>query len=136
MSYGASAALQMAVFDRLTQDSALAAIVGSNIFDALPEGSLPTLYVVIGPEEARVFADGSGAGATHEFAITIIGNTAGFLAAKQAAVAVSDALLAGSDLSLARGALINIGFLRARARKTDAAREVEMWFRALIDDAQ
>lgn len=135
MSYGASAALQMAVFDRLTQDSALAAIVGSNIFDALPEGSLPALYVVIGPEEARVQADASGAGAAHEFAVTIVGNTAGFLVAKQAAVAVSDALLIGSELTLSRGALINIGFLRARARRSDAAREVEMWFRALIDDA-
>ncbi|MBE1288411.1 MAG: DUF3168 domain-containing protein [Rhodobacteraceae bacterium] len=134
MSYGASAALQQALFDRLSGNPTLNTLLGGAIFDALPEGSLPSLYLMIGPEEARQFSDISAGGAVHEFALTIVGGEAGFLSAKQAAVAASDALLGAPNLTLSRGRLINLDFLRARARKTDTAREIELWFRALIDD--
>ena len=48
MSYAVSAALQEAVFQQLAGDVALGALVGSAIYDALPPGALPSLYVTLG----------------------------------------------------------------------------------------
>ena len=45
MSYAVSGALQAAVFAALSGDAALAALVGSAIYDAVPAGTVPDLYV-------------------------------------------------------------------------------------------
>ena len=45
MSMLLSDVLQTAVYDRLSSDSALAAIVGTHIYDAMPAGPVPDLYV-------------------------------------------------------------------------------------------
>ncbi|MDO7557179.1 MAG: DUF3168 domain-containing protein, partial [Loktanella sp.] len=66
MSYGVAAALQAAVYAQLTNDTALGAIVGTDIFDALPSGTLPSLYVALGPEVVKDQSDKTGAGALHE----------------------------------------------------------------------
>lgn len=134
MSYGATAALQTAVFSRLSADQTLAGLVGTNLFDAIPPGPLPPLYVSLGAERVRDASDKSGRAAIHDFAINVVSEQAGFLSAKEAAAAVSDALLSG-PLSMARGQVVNLSFQRARARKSGSSREIEIWFRAFVDDA-
>lgn len=135
MSYAQSAALQSALYERLSADAPLAALVGSNIFDAAPSGAVPSLYVALGPEDVRDRSDISGAGAVHDVTISVVSDGAGFLSAKQAASAVSDAL-GGAALTLSRGDLVAIWFRRARARRdasTDA-RRIDLSFRAYVTD--
>ncbi|MDQ7080120.1 MAG: DUF3168 domain-containing protein [Paracoccaceae bacterium] len=135
MSYGMAAALQQAVFARLSADVALQAVVGGDVYDSLPTGTLPTTYVLLGEEDARTRGDVTARGAEHEFMVGVFSDAAGFAIAKQAAVAVSDALV-DAPLSLARGRLVSLDFLRARARRGRApgARRIELWFRARLDD--
>lgn len=134
MSYGAAAALQAAVYQRLMADTALAALVGDAVYDALPPGEGPGTYVLIGPEEVRDRSDKTGPGAEHRLKISVVTDAAGFHSAKAAAVAVSDALV-GAELVLARGHLVALDFLRATASRSDggAARKVELTFRARVD---
>jgi len=135
MSYGMAAALQQAVFARLSADAAVQAVVGGDVYDSLPTGTLPTTYVLLGEEDARARGDVTARGAEHEFMVGVFSDAAGFASAKQAAVAVSDALV-DAPLSLARGQLVSLDFLRARARRGRApgARRIELWFRARLED--
>jgi len=133
MSYGMTAALQTAVYGRLSGDATLAGIVGANVFDALPQGPLPPLYVSIGPEKVRDRSDGSFGGALHDFSVTVTSSAAGYHQAKQAASAVSDALLNGG-LALSRGRAGRVQFYRAQAARSGADRRIEMWFRARLDE--
>ena len=135
MSYGVSAALQSAVYQRLSGDPALGALVGSAIFDALPPGPLPQTYVTLGPEEAQARADRTGGGAWHRFTVSVVTDGAGFHAAKQVAAAISDALV-DADLSLSRGRLAGLHFHRARAQRegSGALRRIDLTFRARVDD--
>lgn len=133
MSYGMSAALQQAVFVTLSGDAAVSALVGAAIYDAVPPGPVPDLYLSLGPERARDMSDVTGDGAVHEFPITVVENGAGFLGAKDAAAAVSDALT-GAALTLGRGRLVSLRFRRARARRVANGREIELWFRAHVDE--
>jgi hypothetical protein len=135
MSYGVSAALQEAVFQALVNDTTLASLADGAIYDALPPGSLPSLYVTLGPEQARVRSDRSGHGAWHRFTVSVVTDGAGFLAAKQVAAAISDALV-DQDLSLSRGRLAGLHFYRARAQRegTGDLRRIDLTFRARVDD--
>lgn len=137
MSYAMAAALQAAVFERLGADVVLGALVGTAIHDAPPPGPLPPLYVTLGPEEVRDASDKTGAGARHEFSVSVIGDGGGFLAVKTAAAAVSDALI-GAELSLARGRLVALEFLRAQARREGAGqlRRIDLRFVARVEDDQ
>lgn len=132
MSYAMAAALQAAVFAALHGDPEVMALSGGAIHDALPPGPVAPLFVVIGPEEARDASDQTGMGAVHDFTVTVTSSAAGFVEAKQLAAAVSNAL-SGADLILSRGRLVALRFLRARARRVDGAREIELSFRALLD---
>lgn len=134
MSYAMTAALQSAVFEALTGDAAVMALSGGAVHDALPPGPVAPLFVVIGPEQVRDASDKTGAGAVHDFTVTVVSDAAGFSDAKALASAVSDAL-SGADLVLLRGRLVALGFLRARARRVEGRREIEIWFRARVDDA-
>ncbi|MCR9147739.1 MAG: DUF3168 domain-containing protein [Rhodobacteraceae bacterium] len=135
MSYGVAAALQEAVYQRLTGDVALGALVSGAIYDAVPPGSLPDLYVTLGPEEARARSDGTGGGAWHRFTVSVISNAAGFQTAKQVAAAISDALV-DAPLVLSRGTCPALHFFRARARRegTGELRRIDLTFRARVDD--
>lgn len=133
MSYGITAALQASVYGALTGDAAVAALSGGAVFDALPPGSVPPLYVMLGPETVRDASDKTGAGAVHDFPVTVVSEAAGFAVAKALAAAISDALT-GADLVLTRGRLVRMAFLRARARRVDGGREIEVWFRARVDE--
>ena len=116
MSYAVAAALQTAIYDCLTGDAALTALVGNAIYDALPEGELPALYVVLGTEDVRDASDKTGGGAEHRFVISVVTERAGFATAKAAAAAVSDALV-DADMPLSRGHLVALNFAKARAMR-------------------
>ena len=136
MSYAVTAALQAAVFARLAGDAAVQAAVGAAVYDAVPpEPQLPLTYVALGPEEARDRSDKTGRGAEHDFTVSVVSRAAGFQTAKVAAAAVSDALV-GAALVLTRGRLVELAFLRARARRVDDAevRQIDITFRARIED--
>lgn len=132
MSYASASALQAAVFAALTADAQVQALSGGAVHDALPPGPVPGLHVTLGPEEVRAASDKTGAGALHDFTVSVISDGAGFAAAKALAVAVSD-VLDGAALSLARGHLVALQFRRARARRVGTGREIVLGFRARID---
>lgn len=131
MSYQAAAALQAAVFARL---SGFPALAGVSIVDAMPPGTAPGSFVLIGPEQVVDQSDKTGGGAEHRFEVAVISDASGFVSAKTLAGAVSEALV-DAGLTLATGTLVSIGFLRATARRLDggALRRIDMTFRARIE---
>lgn len=133
MSYGMTAALQTAVFGALSADALVGSLSGGAIYDALPSGPVPDFYVSLGPERVLDRSDKTGRAALHDFPVTVISDAAGFASAKALAAAISDVLV-DADLTLSRGRLVSLRFLRARARRVDTGREIEIWFRARVDD--
>ncbi len=134
MSYGVASALQAAVYARLQGDAALTGLVGTDIYDALPTGSLPPIYVALGPETAKDAGDVGGAGAWHRFLVSVVTAKSGFQAAKEAAAAISDALH-GADLPLNRGILVGLWFEKAKAgRESRGRRRIDLTFRARVED--
>ncbi len=131
MSYAAAAALQTAVFGALTAAPALS---GISVVDAMPPGTTPGTFVLIGPEVAVDQSDGSGAGAEHRFTVSVISDASGFMTAKSVAAAVSGALL-GGGMSLGTGHLVSVNFQRAVARRLDegAVRRIDLTFRARVE---
>lgn len=135
MSFGMSGPLQAAVFDALSNDAALAGIVGTAIYDAVPTGSLPAIYVRLGSETVTDASDGSGDGALHRFTVSVITTSPGFAQAKAAAGAVSD-VLHNADLALSRGRLVSLRFERAQAQRLESAatRQIDLRFAARVQD--
>jgi hypothetical protein len=135
MSYGVAAALQAAIYQRLTADSALDALINGAIYDAAPPGNPGGTYVSIGPETARDASDQIGRGAFHDFTVSVISDAAGFQTSKAVAAAVSDALT-GATLILARGRLVGLWFQRARAKRVEVAdvRRIDLFFTARVED--
>ena len=135
MSYGIAAALQEAVFQKLSGDATVTTLVGGAVYDALPAGILPQIYVTLGPEDARERADGTGQGTWHRFVVSVMTDGAGFHAAKEVAAAISDALV-DADLNLSRGRLVGLHFNRARARREDQGemRRIDLTFRARVEE--
>ncbi|MBQ2263484.1 MAG: DUF3168 domain-containing protein [Loktanella sp.] len=133
MTYAIAAALQSAIYRRLTADPALTALIGTAIYDALPAGPVPPLYLLLGGEEVRDASDQTGQGADHALTITLHSQDSGFAAAKQAAAAVCDALL-DAALPLTRGTLVGLHFSKARAARKDGARRITLTFRARVAD--
>lgn len=131
MSYGAAAALQSAVFGALTAATALS---GVSVVDAMPPGTTPGTFVLIGPEVAVDQSDGSGAGAEHRFTVSVISDASGFMTAKTVAAAVSEVLL-GGGMNLGSGHLVSVNFQRAVARRLDegTVRRIDLTFRARVE---
>ncbi|MEM1234772.1 MAG: DUF3168 domain-containing protein [Pseudomonadota bacterium] len=134
MSYAGSSALQSAVYQHLIADVGLQALVGMDIYDALPTGVAPALYVSLGPEEAKDFSTKSGAAARHDFVISVITEASGFQTAKEVAAAISDALV-DAPLVLSKGTLAGLWFLKAKAARigNDDTRRIDLTFRAAVD---
>jgi Protein of unknown function (DUF3168) len=130
MSYGVAAALQAAIFGQLT---GFADLAGVPVYDAVPSGGGTGTFVLIGPEDVVDQSDKTGGGAEHRLMISVISDAAGFLAAKTVAVAVSDALV-DANLTLTRGVLISLLFVKAAARRIDEGdtRRIDMTFRARV----
>ena len=136
MSYAMAGALQAAVYDLLSNDAALAALVGGAIYDGLPAGTVPETYVSLGQETVRDRSDKGGAGALHRFTVSVVSTAQGFSTAKQAAAAISDAL-ADAAPPLSRGRVVGIWFERASAERTGSAgeiRRIDLKFRARVED--
>jgi hypothetical protein len=131
MSYLASAALQTAIFARLSNDPAL---TGVAIVDAMPPGVPAGSFVLLGPEQALDQSDKTGLGAEHRVEIAVISDAAGFLPAKTIAAAVCAALL-GASLTLSVGRLVSLNFTRATARRLDegTSRRIDLQFRARVE---
>lgn len=131
MSYSAAAALQEAVYQRLSGWDGLA---GVSVVDALPPGKGKGTFVLLGPETASDMSDKSGGGAEHLFQISVISDAQGFMSAKTVAAEVSDALV-GAGLTLVAGSLVSLSFVRAAARRlnTGDARRIDLTFRARIE---
>ncbi|OSP54343.1 DUF3168 domain-containing protein [Pseudoruegeria sp. SK021] len=136
MTYVLASCLQEAVFARLTGDTALAGLVGTAIFDAAPQGQLPSIYVAIGPEDVVARSDKTGRTAQHRFVVSIVTDEAGFQAAKRVA-AVVDTALTTARLPMARGTVVSLSFYKAKARRERAGtrRRIDLQFQALVDDA-
>lgn len=132
MSYGMGAALQAAVFGALSGDATVMSLSGGAVHDALPPGPLAPLFVVLGPERVRDASDKTHGAAVHDFTVSVVSQGAGFAPAKVLAAAISD-VLSGADLTLARGRLVRLDFVRARADRGGSGREITLWFRALVD---
>lgn len=134
MSYAVAAALQGAVYQQLQSDPGLSVLVGDRVYDAVPKGRLPDLYVALGPERVKDASDKTEHGAWHEFAVSVISDDAGFQTAKEVSAAVCDALI-DADLALDRGRLVALNFKRAVAQRERAGRRrVDLIFRARVED--
>jgi hypothetical protein len=134
MTYALAAALQQAVFQHLSADPAVTASLGSELFDALPSGTLPQIYAVLGGEEVLDRSDFTGKGARHRFTVSVFTRAAGFVAAKEAAAAICDALI-GAPLLLSRGRLVGLWFERGSARRLDdGRRSITLLFVARLED--
>jgi hypothetical protein len=135
MSYALSSALQSTVYQALLDDAALTALVGTAVYDALPVGAMPSMYVSLGPETVTDASDATGVGEVHQFSISVVSGTPAFAAVKTAAGAVSD-VLHGADLTLSRGRLILMTFERAAATRIDGAsgRQIDLRFKARVED--
>lgn len=136
MSYALGGALQAAIYQLLAEDTALAALVGTAIYDGLPSGVIPETYVALGAEVVRDRSDQGGAGALHRLTVSVVSTADGFATAKAVAAAVSDAL-SGALPELARGRLVGLWFDRASAKRTGStgqSRRIDMVFRARVED--
>lgn len=135
MSYGASLALQAAVYQLLRGDAALAALVGSSIFDEVPPGPVSGTMVSVGEGEVRDLSDVTGGLGDHRFDIAVVSMEEGFATAKAVAETISDALV-GASPALSRGRVVNLSFVKARARRSRAGqvRRIDMTFRAIVED--
>lgn len=135
MSYAVSAALQSAVYTTLSGDADVFAAVGDAVFDGVPSGTVPSLYVSLGAETVRAEDDKTGSGTAHRFVVSVVTDAQGFHAAKGAAGAVCDALQ-DADLALTRGRLVSLRFQRASAQKIDngSGRRIDLTFRARVED--
>jgi len=131
MSYAAAAALQAAVYGRLTGYAGLAGVA---VLDATPPGVVPETFVLIGPEVVNDRSDKSGGGADHLLSVAVVSKAGGFRSAKEVAGAVSDALL-GTAMVLTTGRLVYLAFVQAQARRLGEGevRRIDMTFRARVE---
>lgn len=135
MSYTLASALQGAIYQALSADAGLTDQVGDAIYDALPSGNLPELYVSLGPETVKDASDKTGRGAEHRLTITVTSTARGFATAKAVAATVCDVLV-DANLTLNRGRLVSINFDKATAQRTDDGngRQIDLRFRARVED--
>lgn len=135
MSYAISGALQSAVYDRLAGDADLSALVGDDIYDGIPTGAVPSLYVSLGEETVTDRSDTGTGGAWHDFTVAVVTQANGFAEAKAVGGVISDALLAGG-LTLSRGHVVGIWFRAAEARRVQKSdlRRIDLRFRAQVLD--
>ncbi len=138
MSVALSGELQGVVYTALAADAGLAALVGSDIYDApLPLGGvLPTgEYVTLGEENVKPFNTMTSSGGVHDFDVIVHSAANGFGAAKTVSAAIS-AVLVDANLSLTNGNMVSLRFLKARAKRGVAPelRRIKMRFQAVVEN--
>lgn len=135
MSYAFAADLQGAIYAHLQADSGVQAVLGSDVYDTLPSGTLPSIYALIGEERVRDASDISADGAWHDIVVSVFTTVAAFSQAKQAAGAISQALVDATP-TLAVGHVISIAFRSAKAlRESGGGRRIDLTFRVRTDAA-
>ena len=135
MSYAVASALQEAIYERLTFDAAVYDLVQGAVYDGVPAGTVPPLFVSLGEEKVTDRSDADGFGAVHEMVVSVVSSANGFQSAKRVAGAISDALL-GAPLALERGYLVGIWFRGAQAKRVSRSgtRRIDLRFRAQVQD--
>lgn len=137
MTYALAYPLQQALFAALTANPDVATHFADRIHDAPPPHGAEAagLTLVIGDEKAEDWSTATDAGAAHVVTLTIHAAQYSFLAAKQAAAAVSDLILAGG-LILTRGRVVNARFIDAETKRSqnDAHRRIDLRFRLVLED--
>lgn len=125
--------LQSAIYGRLAGDPVLAGIVGTHVYDAVPAGPVPDLYVLLGEETVKDASDKSGSGAVHDVLISVMSTADSFLTLKQAATAIWGAL-ESSALVLTQGRVVGFWFVASTAkRSTSGQRKIDLKFRARVE---
>jgi hypothetical protein len=139
MTYALSWPLQAAVRACLAADPAVTALIGDSLHDAPPQIDGPLaaegVYAVIGDEAVADWSTKTDRGAEHRIAIAVYAAAEGFAAAKEAAGAICDALLAG-PLAPSRGHVVGVHFLGAETAREEegALRRVTLRFRVVVED--
>ncbi|RRH77318.1 DUF3168 domain-containing protein [Falsigemmobacter faecalis] len=131
MSYQGGAALQAGLYLCLSTWPGLEDVL---IADAVPGGTAPETWVLIGAEEVRDASDVSSSGAEHRLELSVLSRAAGFQQAKAVAAEISQALGAGG-LSVAGSRVSGLWFHRARAHRLQggALRRIDLTFRVRLD---
>lgn len=128
-----SDALQTAVYGRLSSDAPLASIVGVHVYDAVPAGPVPDIYVLIGEEVVTDASDKLMHGARHDLSIAVISTADSFLSLKEAAAAITSALDA-PELTLSRGSVTALWFQGATSkRNASGQRRIDLKFRVRLE---
>ena len=135
MTYAIGASLQRAVFAHLAGEAEIIEMVGPNIYDAVPAGAEPEVFVLIGEEVALDRSTQTSAAAYHDFAVSVFADQHGFSTSKALAALICDSLLV-ADLSLDRGRVTGLWFRRARTRRgrEPDRRRIDLQFRAHVED--
>ena len=139
MTYALSWPLQEGVFQLLSNDTGVAAHLGGRIYDAPlsldAEADPDGIYLTLGDERVEDWSTATDPGAAHLLTSAVHAPRRGFAEAKQAAGAVSDAMLGGT-IAMSRGRVILVRFVDARTRRAegDALRRIEMRFRLTVED--
>ena len=141
MTYAMSWPLQQALFRLFCENAICAEYFGHRIYDAPPpllgEAAPDGIYLTFGDEEVDDWSTGSDSGAVHLIQLTVNAPRRGFSEAKQAAAAVSDAILDG-ELVPTRGTVVNARFIDAKTKRAenDALRQITLRFRITMEDTE
>lgn len=135
MTFALSASLQKAVFTQLSGEAEIIEIVGPNIYDAVPAGAEPEVFVLIGEEVVRDRSTKTSDGAHHDFTVSVFADQHGFSTSKTLAAIICDSLLS-ADMELDRGRVTGIWFRRAQTRRgrSPDRRRIDLQFRAHVED--
>lgn len=140
MTYALSWPLQAGLYKTVCESPDCAEHLAGRVFDAAPPnqgGPLPDdVYMTFGDEEVSDWSSGTSVGAVHLITVSVFAPRSGFSDAKQAAAAVSDAILTG-EIALTRGTVVNARFIDAKTRREegDDLRRIDMRFRITVQDA-
>ncbi len=133
MSVLLSDVLQSAIYNRLSGDTDLSAIVAGHVYDAVPAGPLPDLYVLLGEEAVKDASDQSGGGAVHDVLISVMSTAESFLTLKEAATAIWSAL-DSAELVLSAGRVVGLWFRSSAAKRSNSGqRKIDLKFRVRVE---
>ena len=139
MTYAISWPLQEGIYSLVCNDPACSSTLGARVFDAVPlqadSGMPEEVYMTFGDEDVQDWSTGSTNGAIHTITVSVHAPRHGFSDAKQAAAAISDAILSGG-LVLTRGSVVNVRFVDGRTvrRESDSVRRIDLRFRITVQD--
>lgn len=139
MTYAMAWSLQEAIYSLLTTAPGTVELIGSRVYDAVPqdEALLPrdAIYVTLGDEMVDEWRTGSDNGAIHQVTMIVHAPKPGFLAAKQVAAAICDTMLEG-NLSPSRGRVVQVSFIDGKTKRSENAllRQIILRFRISLED--